>query len=622
MGSMTRRCGAWFVTAWLAAGCVSSEPPAGRASGCVSGAQVSCACTGGAEGAQVCLADGSSFGACACPDVSLDASLDDRDVGNDADRDASGDATSDALDDGPVADVEVDAGAFAVGAMGAPCSSPGLLACEGHATKQQLVCGPNLTWDGNGACAANTLCDSRLGPEQGTCAAIRCGSSAQAGDVYCSGLTRTLCGPDRVSSSVVETCTNQACSPAACIGVCAPNQNQCSGPFDLQTCDASGRWAVTSTCAGDALCSAATCVACPSGTKLCGGSACLDVATDALHCGACERSCQGGVCASGSCTPTVLMDDKTVPSWVVADGSNVYWSTKRHGVVGTNGAITALPGTVMRYPLPSGPAVALFSSTSVDVSTFAVDATQAFFIAPTSNGFTGSLLAVPLDGSAPATTLADIPGAPGQVVASGGDVYWSDYVSATGMGAVRKVPKGGGAPVTLASGPVRMRLARSSTADVYWWSQDSASSATLYGLASGAVTPSVVAPALPYVTSVAVDATHVYWASSGGGTGLGTVMRVALAGGTFETLATAIWYPQDPLVLDDRAVYWRDQAGGGGASAHAIFRAAITGGHPYALARAIEGGGGLAVDATNVYWSLVHDWDASPSGGSVRSVVK
>ena len=627
-----------FGVAALAAGCTVSDSAgdAGADGSAISHGQDAEATDARAESSADASIDGGSDAANDGPidavawDASIDASGDLGDAESDAADEAAQDATldvvfdaaPDAADDAS-SDAGVDSGAYALGAIGQPCSAVGYLACADHATKQQVVCWTDLTWDGNGACAAGTLCDSRPGPEQGTCASIRCASTAQPGDVYCSGLTRTLCGPDRVSTSAVETCVNQACTPAACVGVCAPGQKRCSGSFDVETCDATGQWAVSSTCTGDSLCSAGACVACTYGKKLCGGDVCLDLSANPLHCGACARDCQAGTCTAGLCTPTVLLDDSTLPTWLAADGSSVYWSAKRHYKLLTGTTGYYLPATLKRYPLPQGPAVTLFSSVDVDVSTFAVDAQTAYFFT-TSGGSVGALMAVPLDGSAPATTLAAGLPTRQRVVLTDTEVYWSEYTSATSTFTIRKVAKIGGAPVTVATGAVMLSLANSTTADVYWWTKDAAATASLYRLASGGAAPALVASGLPYVADVAVNATHAYWLSTGDPAPalfpVGSLMKASLAGGPFETIATRLDYPSFPLLIDDRTAYWL-KANGGPA---AIVRTALDGSQPspMVLATGYWGPCDLAHDTTNVYWSFVHDWDATPLGGSVQAVMK
>ncbi len=205
-------------------------------------------------------------------DASVDASGDvdasvDADA-SDASTDAVADVTSDDVTADAIADVTTDAESGAtspgVGALGAACATTGDLACAGHAVKQQLVCGADLHWQGNGACSSGTLCDSRAGANQGTCATIDalC-ATHQPSETFCNGQDRVLCGPDLVSSAVTETCVNQACTPSACLGVCATGLARCTGVVP-QVCNASGVWIDGAACGGDTVCAGGICLRAPS----------------------------------------------------------------------------------------------------------------------------------------------------------------------------------------------------------------------------------------------------------------------------------------------------------------------------------------------------------------------
>ncbi|HEY1953961.1 MAG TPA: hypothetical protein VGH28_00065, partial [Polyangiaceae bacterium] len=74
----------------------------------------------------------------------------------------------------------------------------------------------------------------------------------------------------------------QTCVNGACAGKCSQGQTQCSGNA-IETCDATGNYAVSQTCA----------VACCN-------SACVDTATDTKNCGACGNACvTGATCGTG-----------------------------------------------------------------------------------------------------------------------------------------------------------------------------------------------------------------------------------------------------------------------------------------------------------------------------------
>jgi hypothetical protein len=98
-------------------------------------------------------------------------------------------------------------------------------------------------------------------------------------------------------------------------------------------------------------------------------------------------------------------------------------------------------------------------------------------------------------------------------------------------------------------------------------------------------------------TSIAVDATSVYWTDSGGNCdsgGCGRVMKVSLAGGAPTTLASGLPYPHD-IAVDATNVYWTDSS--------AIMKAPLNGGIPTTLASGQSDVGYIAIDATNAYWT-------------------
>ena len=210
-------------------------------------------------------------------------------AGPDATVEAGGDG-SDASDTGPDGTgpeaSAADAGVGAVGVLGSSCSSPGTLACGGYAQKVTLICSGGV-WTYTSTCPSGQNCDSTPGSNQGTCAMLDppCTSVSPGTSVCGSSTTVVQCGPDLVSHSPVQTCTNQACVSGACTGVCTPGATQCSGN-GVETCSSSGQWGST--------------VACPSTTPSCNAgvcgqpTSCQTSGAGLTNCGASSESC----CAS------------------------------------------------------------------------------------------------------------------------------------------------------------------------------------------------------------------------------------------------------------------------------------------------------------------------------------
>jgi formylglycine-generating enzyme len=165
----------------------------------------------------------------------------------------------------------------ATGTLGQPCSPPGELACNGHAQKLKLLCDSDETWHTNGTCNGAERCVSTPGPDQGTCAALAplCAGS-QPGDRVCDGLDRVQCGPDLVSTTLVEAC-QFVCAPSAC-AECMAGQPGCSG-LQPQRCDATGTWhdlgpscGAAAWCSGGACVTPTSCLASGDGLSNCGPS--------------------------------------------------------------------------------------------------------------------------------------------------------------------------------------------------------------------------------------------------------------------------------------------------------------------------------------------------------------
>src|SRR5438034_10757909 len=69
-----------------------------------------------------------------------------------------------------------------VGTLGEPCWPTGALACDGHAQQVQLICGPDARWTTNGTCTTDTLCDTTVGQDQGTCKPVLAGCEGKTAD--------------------------------------------------------------------------------------------------------------------------------------------------------------------------------------------------------------------------------------------------------------------------------------------------------------------------------------------------------------------------------------------------------------------------------------------------------
>jgi hypothetical protein len=175
----------------------------------------------------------------------------------------------------------------------------------------------------------------------------------------------------------------------------------------------------------------------------------------------------------------------------------------------------------------------------------------------------------------------------------------SSYVYLTNWettGDVAKVPRGGGAAITLASGQDRPESIAVQGSNVYWTNSGDvlkvpASGGTIVTMASNQ----------SYPGAIAVTADSIYWANSGAALDDGAVLRMPLAGGGIETLAQAQEIP-GAIALSSSRVYWTNldglnlvsvSFGGGGPTI-------LVSGGPHGDTTAYEA---VATDDTRVYWA-------------------
>jgi hypothetical protein len=172
------------------------------------------------------------------------------------------------------------------------------------------------------------------------------------------------------------------------------------------------------------------------------------------------------------------------------------------------------------------------------------------------------------------------------------------------------------------------------TTSVYW--TDNATAFVMkVPVVGGALTTLVSGVASP--SCIAVDATSVYFGTDG--PGLGHVMKVPLGGGTPTTLAS----PPNPgfpidgepigaIAADATSVYWTTStitAGGNPGLPNAVLSVPLGGGTVTTLAWAWDwtdssprvAPGGLAVDATNLYWGVWDVFSEPVSGGTYTTLV-
>jgi hypothetical protein len=126
------------------------------------------------------------------------------------------------------------------------------------------------------------------------------------------------------------------------------------------------------------------------------------------------------------------------------------------------------------------------------------------------------------------------------------------------------------------------------------------------------------ASGLPQAGCVAVDRESVYWVTGLEGPDFhGTVQKAPLDGGPVTTLAEGNGFPWPCHIAVDRAnVYW------GGADATGVRKVALGGGAITTIVAGESASGGLAVDATSVYFADLYDgvFKAPLGGGPIQTL--
>jgi hypothetical protein len=239
---------------------------------------------------------------------------------------------------------------------------------------------------------------------------------------------------------------------------------------------------------------------------------------------------------------------------------------------------------VLAAPLAGGAATTL--ATAGNAIDLAQSGSSVYYI----DRSAGAIKSVPIGGGA-VVTLAPSQSFPAHLATDGTSVFWTN----SGDGTVKSVPVGGGTVTTVAtnqtsqgSGPLGVAL---SGANVYWAVYGSLRTAAKTG---GAVT--VVTQTATDQGWLAVDTQNAYF-----GTNSGTLYQVPLAGGSPLLLASNLTNPpQGQIALDASYVYISPDDG-------TVTRVPIGGGP--ALPMVNQGNSTLqtvpwtvAVDAAYIYW--------------------
>jgi hypothetical protein len=359
-------------------------------------------------------------------------------------------------------------------------------------------------------------------------------------------------------------------------------------------------------------------VGCTPPKAACGGT-CVDVASNADHCGACDYACEAGLaCSQGACAPKPVVTGVVAPFAFALDAQSVYFVTP------VRGPGEALPPAVRKAPRDGGAAAPVFGTlANARARALALVGATLYFGDLDNNGqvlkgaVTGGGINPHVDAAQPAVQ---------QLFAAGGALYWSVLDPNAHL---RRAPAQAGAAAVAAdelafqTGRVEALAAggAGAAATLYWVNRDNSPADNKSGLwrKAGAAAPErltaqadlgalALGPTGPFVAST--EGIGRYDSAAPGG--LAQVLGAPAAGGLARGLA-----------VEGERLYWLTAEGG----SLALHRAALDGSGARVLGRVAAKGAAywqrpmgpaqLTVDGGFVYFSdpgtLTGDTRAAPN---------
>jgi hypothetical protein len=191
------------------------------------------------------------------------------------------------------------------------------------------------------------------------------------------------------------------------------------------------------------------------------------------------------------------------------------------------------------------------------------------------------------------------------------NIYFTTAILTTGQ--VGSLPKSGGTPKIIAMNQDRPTSIAVDATTLYWANVGPAGEIVALPLGSNSPTPLTNGEA--GLASIALDTTSVYFTEvgAGGPTG-GSVKSVLKTGMVVQLLASGLNSPHE-LAVDATNVYWTSQVAG------QVYRMPIGGaGSPTVIASGQTGVRGIALDVNRVYWA--NSGNGAAGGGSIMFLGK
>lgn len=325
---------------------------------------------------------------------------------------------------------------------------------------------------------------------------------------------------------------------------------------------------------------------CPvAGMVECGGL-CVDLTTNGSNCGACGHSCQGQSCAGSICAPVTLASNLNTPWGLAVDSTTIYWLSTGAKFVET----MPIGGAPIPTPIADGP-----NTIPGNLQGIAVQATEVFW----TDHENSRVRKAPISGAGPTIEVSTGEIMPYGIVVDASFAYWTAL-----NGTVKRTAIDGSTKVfTIASGQVNPSALTVNASDVYWATDNGIMKTAISSLNDLGVMP-VVTQAAP-VSSLAMDATHVYWTTKA----TGKVMKKPLVGGVDIEIASGQLCPGG-IAVDADSIYWltaATQPAMNVCTGNAVMKypkASGPGAMPVKLAAAAGDPGSIALDANSVYWEV------------------